>query len=82
MGIVMSKSQAKELGAALRAIDEPGTALVRLARVPRVGLVATLILPPYGTETEGRHHEIARIGEPDAPLPVGDVVLEPWAGDD
>lgn len=60
----MSKSQAVALAAALRRIDQPGPALVRIAREPGRGLVVDVILPPYGGAPEGRYQRVAEVEDP------------------
>ena len=73
MGILMSKTDAGRLAAALRRAVKgvTGPAMVRVGREPRRGLVVELIRPPFGADPERRYETVMELPDP-----------TPYLGDD
>lgn len=80
MGILMSKTDAGKLAAALRGVVNgvQGPAMVRVGREPRRGLVVDVIHPPFGTDPDGRYETVMELPDPtpylddDEPRTVGE----------
>ena len=72
MGVLMSKTDAGKLAAALRRAVKgvEGPAMVRIGREPRRGLVVEVIRPPFGTDPEGRYETVMEL--PDSTPYLGD----------